>query len=113
MGDEVPSGVLSDVALRQLYNVYTWFPGLIETFESALNNPDPSVREACARRGVALAKEETQPAEEVERMPVASSVIDDLEGLNRKMLAQLCGRYALDTSGSRTELIARLKSKLA
>jgi hypothetical protein len=112
MGDEVPSGILSEIALRQLYNAYTAFPGLIETVESALNNPDPVVREACARRGVVL-ENKMQPAEEVERMPVASSALDGLEELNRKQLAQLCGKYDLEASGNRAELIARLKASLA
>lgn len=49
MGDEVPRGVLNDIALRQIYEPPL---RLIETFEYV--RQDPALTEACTRQGTVL-----------------------------------------------------------
>jgi hypothetical protein len=75
MGDEVPAGVLSAEALRQVYDTPL---ALIQLIEFAWTIPP--LREACARRGVTYDITPSKP----------QVVLPDVTELNRKELILLC-----------------------
>ena len=92
-GDEIPKGALTAIALREVYEMQ---PG-IELLEYAW--ADPTLREACARRGVAY-----------DPTPVSPKVVlPDLDKLERTELVILCEECGLPTHGS----IKQLRSRLA
>lgn len=93
-GDELPSGALSERALRLAYRARR-----IETVEYAAT--DPTLREACAQRGVSLDAKALQPAAPVK-------ISNDLDKLSRAELAKLCEKYAINTNGSKDDLRQRL-----
>ena len=105
MGDEVPPGALNAEALRQEYE--PWMAN-IETVDYAREMADPTLREACARRGVSL--ERGSVAAQVAAAP-ASSVVD-LDALTQQEMKELCKRYGQPTSGNRAVLRDRLATIL-
>jgi len=95
MGDEVPGGVLSADALRQVYDTPL---ALIELIEFAWKNPE--LREACARRGVTL--DITPPKPQI--------VLPDLTELTRDELILLCGELGVPADGTAKSLRQRLSA---
>ncbi len=94
-GDEVPRGLLSANALRQVYE-----PPLsrIELLEYAVTIPD--LREACARRGVKL---QDDPEPELAAKP-------DFNAMDKKDLIAYCqqNRIPFDKKDDATKLRKRL-----
>jgi len=95
MGDEIPRGVLSAIALRQEYDTPL---ANIELIEFAMTRPE--LREACARRGVTL----TPPK------PIV--VLPDLNKLSHEELILLCTEQGVEHRGSAATLRKRLAATL-
>ncbi len=90
MGDEVPPGSLPARSLAEEYAAML----RIETLDHAMTVP--ALREACARRGVAV---EAKP----------EVFVPDLNDLSLAELVDLCDRRGLGTGGNRKQLLARLR----
>jgi hypothetical protein len=105
-GDEVPQGVLSAEALRQQYE-----PPLrnIELFEFALT--DPSLREACARRGINL-EEEVEKAAKASQSAATIEVYPDLDTMTRREMVEFCEQYGLSATGNTHQLRKRITAAL-
>ena len=109
IGDEIPKGSLTALALRQEYEAAHRIESL--TFASTV----PSLREACARRGVAFdADPELVPkAPRPEPEPPAPKVfLPDLADLSREDLVEMCIANGLTTHGKNDALYRRVKSFL-
>jgi len=97
-GDEVPKGVLSETALRQIYDTPL---RRIETVEFAFE--DEALRTECLTRGVQLS-----PSPKVE-LPKAHVISPDLDRLPYGDLVELCRENGISHVGNSKQLRARLR----
>lgn len=100
MGEEVPRGVLSDEAIRQIYDTPL---RRIETIEFAFQ--DEALRAECLRHGVQIEKPR---AEE----PAPAPARPDLDELDFPELVRLCKKYHLSHVGNTRQLRQRLSAVL-
>ena len=97
-GDELPKGVLSETALRQIYDTPL---RLIETVEFAFTQ-DEALRTECLARGVQLSP--------VVAKPKARVIAPDLDRLPYGDLVELCQENGIPHVGNSKQLRARLKA---
>ena len=104
-GDALPAGALEPRFLRLEYSCHH-----IETFEHAAT--DPSLREACAHRGVSLDPPSQAAAATSQDPPPAKDPLD-LDALSQPDLVALCKKYNVSAKGGKDELVGRLRSLVA